>query len=243
MQQTTLAITFDMDWAPECAIRHVVDMLLKKNISSTWFITHDSASLKTMRKNPKLFELGIHPNFYPGSSHGETEEEVMETCLKMVPEARSMRAHGLWMTSGIIDFAMQKTPIEIDVSTFMPGASSLEPALFQWHRGAIWKVPYFWEDDLEFSQPHPQWDIDTKMPERGGLAIFNFHPIHIYLNTANHEEYAKVRNEIKHLPDATKKSLEKWRNTSTGTGSFFQELLKRMGPSGGRTIQKLISES
>jgi hypothetical protein len=135
---------------------------------------------------------------------------------------------------------MRSTPIEVDVSTFMPGASGLEPALFQWHRGAMWKVPYYWEDDLEFSQNTPVWDLDSLLPPRGGLAIFNFHPIHIYLNTADHMHYEKVRKEVCSFSDATKDSLERWRNTQEGTDTLFQHLLGRIGKHGGHKILDLI---
>ena len=57
----TALITFDVDWAPDCAIDFVVDALCKFNVKSTWFITHMSPAIERLMTMPTLFEIGIHP--------------------------------------------------------------------------------------------------------------------------------------------------------------------------------------
>ena len=41
----------------------------------------------------KKIERGIHPNFLKGSSHGNSHEEVIDTCLKYAPETKLCRSH------------------------------------------------------------------------------------------------------------------------------------------------------
>ena len=91
-----IAITFDMDWAPDWAIEDIVRYLVPREVKATFFVTNETPALNTLRRYPELFELGLHPNLFPGSSHGSSCQEVFESCRKIVPEAVSMRTHGLY---------------------------------------------------------------------------------------------------------------------------------------------------
>ena len=95
-------ITIDIDWAPDFMIDYCMQILLVAQVKATWFITHKSPMLDKLRQYPDLFELGIHPNFYPNSSHGESEEAIIGYCMDLVPEARSMRTHGLCQSSYLL---------------------------------------------------------------------------------------------------------------------------------------------
>ena len=63
----------------------IVEILIKNKIKSTWFITHNSSVFEKMKKLPELFELGIHPNFYPKSDHGDNEENILLNVTKFCP--------------------------------------------------------------------------------------------------------------------------------------------------------------
>ena len=45
-QNTVFCFTSDIDWAPEWAIKYMLDFFEKKNIPLTLFITHDSPIIK-----------------------------------------------------------------------------------------------------------------------------------------------------------------------------------------------------
>jgi len=52
-------------------------------------------------------------------------------------------------------------------------------------------VPHFWEDDAVCI-----YEVNTPVQElmsRGGLKVFDFHPIHIFLNTEKLERYERTR--------------------------------------------------
>ena len=120
------AVTFDIDWAPDCAIDFAANLLAERGVKSTWFVTHLSPAVERLRSCPDLFELGIHPNFMPKSSHGVEPEQVLKTCMEFVPEAVSVRTHGLLQSGSLFDLVMSLTPVTFDVSLFHPRALQIE---------------------------------------------------------------------------------------------------------------------
>jgi len=88
-------ITFDIDWAPDFVIEEVASLLQQKGVRATWFVTHACAAVELLRERSDLFELGIHPNFLEGSSHGKTPMEVLSHLLTVVPEAIGIRSHAV----------------------------------------------------------------------------------------------------------------------------------------------------
>ena len=74
---------------------------------------------------PELFELGIHPNCLPGSTRGNTENGVLAHMKEIVPEAVSMRTHGLYQTSNFLRKAARDYGIEINVSLLLPNTPNV----------------------------------------------------------------------------------------------------------------------
>jgi len=74
-------LTFDCEWAPNFILEHVSNLLIESEVKSTWFVTNESAIIEELKQN-SLFELGIHPNFYPGSSQGEDSDSVLKNLKK-----------------------------------------------------------------------------------------------------------------------------------------------------------------
>lgn len=70
------ALTIDIDWVPDWIIEEVASILIDHNVKATWFVTHASPAVDKLQQMPELFELGMHPNCLPGSTHGDTEDEV-----------------------------------------------------------------------------------------------------------------------------------------------------------------------
>ncbi len=236
------ALTIDVDWAPECAINYVIDLLVERQVKCTWFITHDSPSLKRLRKHSELFELGIHPNFQKHSTHGNSIKNVLEHCMKLVPEAISMRTHGLFTSSNIFGQVIQYTPIKFDISTFLPGTPYLRPCYLEWSGGGLWKIPYFWEDDFEFSRKNPCWDFQTHLTGKPGLAIFNFHPIHIFLNTKSLYQYECNKTIFLGINDIKAQRFFKNNKHETGTKTLFLKIIKQISNKKSANISELIDK-
>jgi hypothetical protein len=145
-------VTLDIDWAPEYAIDYVAELLAEHDVRATWFVTHSSPAITRLSQQPELFELGIHPNFLPNSTHGKTHEEVLSHCVAMVPGARSMRTHGLYQSTPLLEQVLSRTPITADVSLFMPHARALSPVEYRWHGRELLRIPYYWDDCYEMER-------------------------------------------------------------------------------------------
>src|SRR5688572_26569640 len=131
-----LVMTLDTDWAPDCAIDEAAALLREHGVRATWFITHLSPAVERLRAC-ELFEIGVHPNFLPGSTHGASFEEVLEHCTALAPEAVSFRTHGLLQSTRILWDIAVMSRLRIDASMWMPDVPFTRPAAFRWRSGSV----------------------------------------------------------------------------------------------------------
>ncbi|MFN8295951.1 MAG: hypothetical protein U0T69_07125 [Chitinophagales bacterium] len=234
------ALTFDVDWAPDYAIDFVTQYLIEKKVKSTWFITHLSPAIERLKLYPELFELGLHPNFLPNSSHGKTEEEVMATLLDMVKGAKVLRAHCLVQSSRLLGMMVRKFGIEVDCSLFLPKSSNIEPHIINYDENvALVRIPYFWEDDEECYDPKQSWDFQHSKYHVSGLKIFNFHPTYIYLNCSDMKGYEEVK-QFGYLADIEEETIQKYINPNNGVRNIFEGYVDFI--SKGKQIQMNMTE-
>jgi hypothetical protein len=225
----SVGIFLDVDWAPDEVIDHVAGLLRERGVRATWFLTHDSPAVERLRQEPRLFELGIHPNFLDGSSHGGTFDQVIAHCRAFEPAARAVRTHWLYQTTVMLNRLLLETPIEVDASLLLSHYEGIRPVEHQWGGKTLLRLPCFWEDDAEMERRGPIWDAEALL--RGpGLRLFSFHPIHVYLNATDRATYYRLR------PDGVsfKFDLTSIRN-STGPRSCFLELSDELSRAGGGT--------
>lgn len=228
-----ILLTLDVDWAPDFAIAWVAQRLVDAQVRATWFVTHLSPAVEMLRDHPELFELGIHPNFLPGSTHGSSEEAVLDHCMKMVPDATSMRSHALVQSSPLFARVLSDTPIVTDLSLFLPGAPSLAPVEYRYEGRALARIPYFWEDDSEMENEEPCWAMETLLDDSDGLKVFDFHPIHVYLNSADMRAYTSLKRTFPDLTTATELEAAPLVQPGEGTQSLLLELIEHLGTNGG----------
>jgi hypothetical protein len=184
-------ITFDLDWAHDEVILDTLELIKESGVSSTWFITHESSILDELR-NLKDAELGIHPNF---NSIQETPftgihemENIVGELLGIVPEAKSVRSHSLFHSERLVDVFHEKGLTHIS-NCFIPHSSGIKLQPF-----SIWDdivmAPHCWQDNvaLKMNLPFP-----SQNELSGSYCVFNFHPIHVFLNTENVTRYESSR--------------------------------------------------
>jgi hypothetical protein len=214
-------LTFDVDWASDDVINYTIDILEKYNAKATFFITHDTKILDRLRKNPN-FELGIHPNFnflLNGSTEkGLNYNQVIENILKIVPEAVSVRSHSMTQNSNILD-AFKKFGLTHDCNHFISNSSGIKLKPWVLWNGLI-RCPYFWEDDIYVMEKNKR-DINYTCSQEG-LKIFDFHPIHIFLNMSKISQYESTR---KYHNDYG--ILKKYRNQEYGTENILKFILEK----------------
>lgn len=206
-----IVLTFDLDWCRDDVLNYLLDKLIKDNIPATFFVTHTTRLLDKIRAYP-FFELGIHPNFSDGSTHGSSYQEAIDHCLSIVPEAVSSRPHGLKVSSNKLIYMMEKG-IQIDCSIFMPNVSNLDNFYFTIHKYQILRVPYNWEDDYEFYQKDKKYQFSSI--ENFQNKILDFHPIHVYLNSDSEKQY-----------ELYKANKEFSKNMGIGTETMLDDTIK-----------------
>jgi hypothetical protein len=178
-----LVITLDVDWAPDWMVDAVAGQLEEAGVPATWFATHAGPALDRLRAAGDLFELGIHPNFLPGSTHGDTVAEVLDHVMAIVPEAVSSRSHGVVQSGELLAELVRRTPVRIDSTTFLPDMPDVRPVPQHTPAGTLVRVPFVWSDDYEPLRPRPVWGWDALLA-RPGLQVVLFHPARICLNAA-----------------------------------------------------------
>src|ERR1041384_4419021 len=85
-------ITSDTDWASDYAIRDFLTLVSGYAIKPTVFATHGAPVLTEFEQRGAI-ELGIDPNFLPGSSHGKDSAAVIEHMCAEFPRAKTFRSH------------------------------------------------------------------------------------------------------------------------------------------------------
>lgn len=209
--------TSDIDWAPEAVIEDTIALFNKYNVKCTFFCTHQSDVLNSI-KSDKNFELGIHPNFNPllqGNSSNQTE--ILENILKIYPDAKGVRSHSLTY-NGYLQIAFKNHGLLYESNTFLPYWNNIHPYK-TWNNLTI--VPFNFEDDIHFLSEKNFNSVDLNLFENK-LNVFDFHPIHIFLNTDCIETY---NNAKLHYQNANE--LIKHRNTkTTGARDLLIKLLE-----------------
>lgn len=189
-------ITIDIDWASDEVLTYAINLLERYEIRATFFVTHDTPVLERLRSNP-LFELGIHPNFQKilnGNVLDGAMETVYSDILSIVPDAVSVRSHSLVQSSPLLDLFARKGQ-KYDVNLCIPWENlvTLKPIR---HWNGLLRVPYCWEDDVQCIQAQngsmDGWNAEILLGIKG-LKVFNFHPIHLFLNTESLERYEQAR--------------------------------------------------
>lgn len=227
-------LTFDCDWAPDFVINDIINLLNEEKIKATFFITNNSQIIKKLREN-KLFEIGIHPNFFPKSTQGSNENSILNNLKQIVPEAKSIRTHGLFQSTPLLK-KFQEYGIENDLSLFLQNTPNIVPHYSKFFN--LFRFPYFWEDDVAITEKI-NWSFDDPMYHVNGLKIFNFHPIHVFLNSRYMENYENLKKDIG-LGQLNEENIKNYVNQSdVGVKSYFKEIISFIKNKETFTIQSL----
>ena len=199
-----ILITLDTDWAPDWVIEEAAGLLLQQQVRATWFVTNDGAATQALRRE-SLFEVGLHPNFLPGSTHGDTLDAVMSHMKTIVPEAISVRSHALCQAEPWLQAMVERHGIRHDCSIHLPLQHGIVPHRIRLSPDAppLVRLPHVFQDNMFMFAQLP-WSLEQPWFESPGLKVFCFHPIHIVMNAAGmtHYEGMKQRSPIPALrPD------------------------------------------
>jgi ubiquinone/menaquinone biosynthesis C-methylase UbiE len=221
-----LCLTADLDWTSEYAIQGFLDLTREFGITPTVFATHRSAALERAQAAGAA-EIGLHPNFLPGSTHGHDVESVVEHVCALYPEARSYRAHGFRDDTHISD-AMVRRGFTHDSNLCLFLQPNLRPL---WHHAGTMRFPVFWEDDVHYRNTGGDWNLDRWLPEflSPGLKVLNVHPFMLAANVPNGGYYGSVK---RHIPTLGAGDIEVVRHPGHGVQTFLRALLEALTEKG-----------
>ena len=215
-------LTFDIDWANDEVIEDTHRLLSDYDVSGTFFATHKSPRINELCEDENL-EVGLHPNFnniLNGTINGNSDKIISDLKL-IIPKAKSVRSHSTTFSS-VLCSSFAKQGLTHDVNFFIPDFSEVE--LKPWLNWlGITMVPYFWEDDVACVEPNVS-EVSS-LVRRHGIKVFDFHPIHVFLNTESLDRYERTR-PLHQNPD----ELIKHRFEGYGTRSKLTELLEMVRP-------------
>lgn len=215
-------LTLDIDWVHDEILADTIDLVESHQIPATWFVTHDTPLLSRLRDNPD-FELGIHPNFnflLSGDNRtGRDAVEVVDRLLNIVPEAKCVRSHSTTQSSSLLDLFSRKG-LTHECNSFIPAQSGIE--LKPWRRwSGMTCIPYSWEDDVACLYGPDRALSMSQLIGLAGIKVFDFHPVHVFLNTEHMDRYEKTREWHRSPQD-----LLTHRYEGEGTRTRFLEFLR-----------------
>jgi hypothetical protein len=212
-------LTFDIDWAHDEVILDLLELISKYQVNTTWFVTHYTNLLRILEADTRI-ELGLHPNFnYLLSGGGGLEESsisVIQKVKELVPTATSIRSHSLVQSERLIDQFLDNGFKRI-CNLFIPYKNDMCVSPFYLWNGAI-IVPHQFQDNASLRMNEEFTQIDSF---NTGFHVFDFHPIHVFLNTESLERYEQTRS-LHNNP----KELIKHRYEGYGTRNRLLDLLK-----------------
>ena len=171
-----ICLTIDSDWASPEVTDYAIGLLADQGIPFTFFATDDQSPTL-----PGNAELGLHPNFCAWGA-----EEELTKLTKLFPKAVGLRPHRLTMPKEDLAATLNREGIAWISSCY-------EPACFKpLDYGGIPNVPINWGDNLLFNEGREPGYLGTQT-KRPGITVWNFHPVHLFLNTASAEQFAVAR--------------------------------------------------
>jgi len=227
MNEEIIAISIDTDWVPDEIVEHTLKLLDKYSIPATFFLTNQ------INLDFSKHEIAIHPNFQSEiKDKSETievddyEYRILSAIHSLYPDSKGIRTHSLYSFNRLYklfsDFGLEYA------SNFeMPFQSDIKP--FPSRYGVI-QVPIYMMDDFILKnysiikKKHVEvFAAKNYITRKSGLKVFDFHPIHIYINTCSEEHYLSCKKHY-HNP----KKLEEFRFQGKGIATLFEEILEKI---------------
>ena len=223
--QPTFCLTLDQEWVSEDCLEAVLSRLEANACPATVFVTHLSAVLQRHVRANRRLHLGLHPNFLPGSTHGKSEEEVLEHCFSLVPGADCFRSHAFYENTPLLR-RLAARGIRYDSNLCLYLQSGLVPLA---HCTGLVRFPVFWEDDVHFGREEVSWELEDYLDlfRSPGIKVLNFHPMNISLNVPSDKFYRKIKaglGESWRTVSALELKSRAWKGP--GARTFLEQILE-----------------
>ena len=179
--------TSDLDWAPENMVRFCIEA--HRDVPLTPFVTDRSQVITERYQGERKRLVGVHPNFRAGSTHGNSPAEVVDFVRRLWPESRFYRCHCFYEDSNVSRL-LYESGFEYNSNLALHLQERIMPLH---HQSGALCLPVFLEDDCLLRNGPVAPEELIPLLGSPGLKIFNFHPIHICLNTPDLSYYDSVK--------------------------------------------------
>lgn len=208
-----VCITLDVDWASDEVLTSALQLLADLTIPYTLFCTHPTPVLQGL--DPRNVEIAWHPEFL-GERRAET---IIEELAGWFPEAVGVRAHALYFHSRLVPLYLERG-MQYLGHNLQFAQPALAPAT---HWSGLVDIPGFWEDDVHALFFDGDFEASLLSLEAPGLKVFDFHPIHLALNTDRLDRYEQAREDIE-----ARRDLQPHVNAGKGSRTFLAEVVQAM---------------
>jgi len=212
-QAPVVFLTLDTDWCSEEILEFSLALFRSRHLSCTIFATGGYAALQNLER--ERFEIGWHPNFH--EMKAEKHQERLREFQALFPEAVGVASHAMTCNTGLLS-AFKEFGLKYDRNLLRYKDAQAQP--FAYYNG-LRRFSVYWEDDIWFSvEPGARFAKGLLAAEQA-FPLFNFHPIHLYMNTVSALHY----QTFKPFQDEPEKLME-YRASGYGAFSFFEELVQ-----------------
>lgn len=217
-----ICISIDVDWSPKELLQDTLQLLDEYGVKATIFCTDNVEKEEfNLLKN---HEIGIHPNI----TSVETVEEKIKALKKMFPESKCIRNHCLIHNTKFNEI-YKKNGLTFSSNYFHFMQAEIKKLNMP---SGITEIPVFFMDDLYLNMNQEKikninecqslFSISNINLNSFGLKVFDFHPIHIFMNTNSLKFYDSIKKDYHNYKKLKKKVVTK----SKGIRNIFIELLE-----------------
>jgi hypothetical protein len=191
--------------------------------AGTFFCTERYEALEALPH-----EIGPHPRLDPGGDW----PAALDRARSEFPQARGVRTHSA-LNSHALSMEFASRGFGWVSAREEPGRRGIAPYREAW---GVWHVPIYYMDNLDFSFRDFWPDLDTAPFDREllevavrepGTYVFDFHPVHLMLNSTSAGEYLSRRDRF-----IAGEPLEKVRCEGYGAADYYADLVALMGERG-----------
>lgn len=196
-----IVLTIDTDWAPDHAVKAVLDKVRALGVKVTVFFSTPSP----VEYWPNL-EVGCHPDLSQretsfaeegplaaaSTEHSQAvaldEARLLADCRAAIPGAEAVRTHRFYWHSDLPRL-LTRQGFQHDSSMIMP----FHPGLLGFKTGKLYRWPCWSSDQLHLARKLPFDRLEMPHWRDRGLKIFCFHVTYLYLNTHSLADFNMVR--------------------------------------------------
>lgn len=221
--------TMDLEWSPPGVVREALEVFDRRGIRCTLFLTNDLGDFDFGDH-----ELALHPNCVDLSDMGGPVDHL----LRVAPEAKGVRWHALFGSQRLYDL-YETRGIRYESNIMMQDQVGIRP--YRLTR-RVWEVPIFFMDNMHLLMAGDRvadFTPESLALDGPGLRVFDFHPVHITLNTEHMDRY---RDAKKDYHDPARLRAQANPSKETGSRVLLERLLDQVEAEGlaTRTVLEVV---